>query len=81
MFTNEERKTILVVDDIRLFHLTIQRALASENYQLIFKTTGQDGLGVIMRRKIHLLILDLHLPDVSGLEVLRGIKEIDRKLE
>ena len=81
MFTNEEQKTILVIDDIRLFHLTIQRALASENYHLIFKTTGQDGLGVIMRRKIHLLILDLHLPDVSGLEVLRGIKEIDRKLE
>jgi len=81
LFTNKEQKTILVVDDIRLFHLTIQRALASENYHLIFKTTGQDGLDVIMRRKIHLLILDLHLPDVSGLEVLRGIKEIDRKLE
>lgn len=78
---NEEQKTILVVDDVRLFHLTIQQALASENYQLIFKVTGKEALGVIMRRKIDLLILDLHLPDMSGLEVLQGIKEIDRKLD
>jgi len=76
----QHKKTILIVDDVRLFHLTVQQALASEDYELIFKTTGKDALNIIMRKKIHLLILDLYLPDMNGLEVLKSIKKIDQKL-
>ncbi len=75
-----EKKLILIVDDVRLFHLTIQQALACEEYELVFKTTGKDALEFIMKRKIHLLILDLYLPDMNGLEVLRNIRRIDQRL-
>jgi len=76
----ESKKTILIVDDVKLFRLTIQQALASEDYELVFKTTGKEALNFIMKKKIHLLILDLYLPDISGLEVLKNIKKIDQRL-
>jgi len=76
----QQKKTILIVDDVRLFQLIMEQALTSEKYQLIFKKTGKAALDVIMRKKIDLLILDLHLPDMNGLEVLEGVKRIDQKL-
>lgn len=76
----QPKKTILIVDDVRLFRLIIQQALISQNYELIFEKTGKAALDVIMKKKIDLLILDLHLPDMNGLELLEDVKNIDKRL-
>ncbi len=36
--------------------------------------TGLDGLAAIRARRPHLILLDMHLPDISGLELLRHLK-------
>jgi len=79
--SEQQKKIILIVDDVRLFQLIMRQSFISENYELIFEKTGKAALDVIMKKKIDLLILDLHLPDMNGMEVLKDIRKIDRKLD
>ena len=37
--------------------------------------TGLDGLAAIRARRPHLILLDMHLPDIDGLELLRHLKD------
>ena len=42
--------------------------------QMEVSVTGLDGLAAVRARRPHLLLLDMHLPDISGLELLRHLK-------
>jgi len=57
------KKTILIIDDVKLFQLFLKYTLSPDNYELIFADTGKQGLDIIMEKDVDLLILDLELPD------------------
>ena len=67
---------ILLVDD----ELSIQRAMApllrSNGYEVTVAGTGRDALDLFSRERPDLVILDLGLPDISGIEVCRKIREL-----
>ncbi len=69
--------TILVVDDepevLRLF----KRILSTESAQVLAAQTGTQALGIARKTRLDLVILDVKLPDVSGTEVLRRLRQID----
>jgi len=68
--TNHTANVILVEDDpqIRRF---VSSALDNENFQVFCAETGKQGLIEISTRKPDVIILDLGLPDIDGLEVIR----------
>jgi len=68
--TNHIANIILVEDDqqIRRF---VTSALENENFQVFSAETGKQGLIEISTRKPDVVILDLGLPDIDGLEVIR----------
>lgn len=68
------KKLILVAEDVRLFQLFLKQSLESEDHELLFVETGRKALNAVMQRDVDLLILDLALPDINGLEVLRKIR-------
>jgi signal transduction histidine kinase len=72
--TPEERSVILVVDDNEpgLYHKS--RTLRSAGYTILQARTGHEALRQVLERKPRLVLLDVKLPDVSGLEVCRRIK-------
>jgi len=75
----KEKKSILVADDVKLFQLFIKQTLTSRDYELIFVEKGKQVLDTVMKKDIDLLILDVELPDMNGLEVLRNIRKLTKE--
>ena len=75
------KKTILIIDDVKLFQLFLKYTLSPDNYKLIFADTGKQGLDIIMEKDVDLLILDLELPDINGLKVLERVRALTRDME
>ncbi len=68
---------ILVVDDEKLVRWSLEQNLSSEGYKVFTADKGLDGLSLYKEESPDITLLDIHLPDVSGITVLEGIKEIN----
>jgi CheY-like chemotaxis protein len=64
---------VLAVDDNRMSRLKMARALQG-GYQVTQAEGGQEALALLRSEPFHLVLLDLEMPDVDGLEVLRQMK-------
>jgi two-component system, OmpR family, KDP operon response regulator KdpE len=65
----------LIIDDEVQIRRLLRVVLESENYQVHEAETGQQGLVEIASRRPAIILLDLGLPDVDGLEVLKRLRE------
>jgi len=73
-----EKKTILAVDDeIHILEL-LKYNLETNGYYVITVETGEEALELLMNEKIDAVLLDLMLPKMDGLEVLRRIRAIEK---
>jgi two-component system KDP operon response regulator KdpE len=66
---------ILVVEDEPQMQKFLRAALTSEGYRVIDATSGTEGLSLASAHNPELVLLDLGLPDVDGMEVTRGLRE------
>ena len=66
--------TIIVIEDEAQIRRFLRTTLTSEGYQVIEAETGKQGLIEAETRKPDLIILDLGLPDMDGVEVVRGLR-------
>ncbi len=71
---------ILVVDDEKALLLALKGLLAKEGYQVETATSGAEAIRRIERGAFHVVVTDLSLGDVSGLEVLARAREADPDL-
>lgn len=74
---------ILLVDDDRLF-ISYALDLIKTNImdtELMISFTGQAGLKILKRENIDVILLDIILPDINGLELLKKIRMIDSKVQ
>lgn len=71
---------ILIVDDEEHMCWALDRAMRQEGYQTVVAYRGQDGINMAREDSPSLMILDLRLPDIDGLEVLKEVKAINPKL-
>ncbi len=76
----ERMPRVLVVDDDPETRNLLQEFLTQKQYDVIEAATGGEGLRRIREDRPHLVLLDINLPDISGLEVLREAKAIDPAL-
>jgi len=67
---------ILVVDDERSLRGLLARILRGEGYQVLEARTGEDALAQLERRAVHLVITDLRMPGMDGMEVLRHVRRV-----
>ena len=66
---------ILVVDDDQLLGWALEKSLSGEHLSVRVVETGQDALLEIGKNSYHLILLDIHLPDINGLEMLGEIRK------
>src|SRR5436309_6005549 len=75
----ERRPTrILVVDDERSMRELLAIVLKREGYEVLLAENGRTALETLAREAIDLLITDIKMPDMSGVEVLRAAKQADQ---
>jgi DNA-binding NtrC family response regulator len=65
---------ILVIDDEEIVRVCCKRALMDEGYEVDVTASGKEGLELFDRRKYDLVVLDLKMPHMEGIEVLANIK-------
>ncbi|MCX5781134.1 MAG: response regulator [Elusimicrobia bacterium] len=68
-------KTVLVVDDENVIRDFFSRVLT--RYNVLTASSGEEALDVIKKDKPDLVLLDIKMPGIGGIETLRKIKEID----
>lgn len=69
-----EKKVILTVDDEMHILELLQYNLEAKGYQVLKAETGEEALELLQNYKIDAVLLDLMLPGIDGLEVLRWIR-------
>jgi len=69
------KATILVVDDERKIRDLVRSYLEAEGYSVLTAETGQGALELALRTHPDVIVLDLMLPDLSGEEVTRSLRE------
>jgi two-component system KDP operon response regulator KdpE len=68
-------ETVLVIDDEPQIHRFLRPALASQGYRVLAAQNGQEGLLQASSHRPDLVLLDLGLPDITGLTVLARLRE------
>jgi len=72
---SKREPVIVVVEDESPIRRFLRAALTSHGYQLIEAVDGQAGLALVAARQPDLVLLDLGLPDIDGLEVTQRLRE------
>jgi DNA-binding NtrC family response regulator len=71
---------ILVVDDEHLIRRSIEQNLKKQGYDVTTAENGEDSLKLVREEQPDLILLDIQMPGLSGLEVLEKVKEIDEEI-
>lgn len=70
------RPMILVVDDDDFQHKIVNKLLESENYRLVFAGGGVEALNILRKMQPDLILMDIMMPDLDGIETTRRLKTI-----
>jgi DNA-binding NtrC family response regulator len=67
--------TVLITDDNDLIRETLEKALVGEGYRVQLAKNGHECLEAVRQGDIDLILLDMRLPDMNGLDVLKSLRE------
>jgi len=74
-YTLPRRKRLLVVEDNAAEQLTVRELLGHDDIDLTMVSTGTEALTLAAEQGFDCMVLDLRLPDMSGFEVLEGLRD------
>jgi response regulator RpfG family c-di-GMP phosphodiesterase len=67
---------ILIVDDEKMIYSVIARRLAKEGYACVMANNGREALGHLYKDNFSLIISDIRMPEMNGLELMRNVKAV-----
>ncbi len=71
------KKKILVIEDSRVCMALIKAFFRNTGTLLLMAESGKEGWSILMDHKVDLVITDLRLPDMDGIDLVRRIKKLD----
>ncbi len=74
------RTKVLVIDDEKLVRWSLQQKLMREGYEVETAPTGEEGVTLVREDGFDLVLLDLRLPGMDGVQVLQEIKKMERDI-
>jgi two-component system, chemotaxis family, chemotaxis protein CheY len=70
-------KTVLIVDDSESIREVVSFTLENAGYNVIVAVDGQDAIKHFDGKTIDLLLTDLHMPNMNGIELIREVRKIE----
>lgn len=67
-------KTILIVDDARSMRGLLAMTLQNAGYEVVDACDGVDALSKVGAQKVHMVITDLNMPNMNGIELIKALK-------
>jgi CheY-like chemotaxis protein len=80
MATNREPYSILITDDDRRCQEALREIMEPEGFRTRLASTGEEALDIVQEESVHLLMLDVHLPRLTGLETLELLRQFNAML-
>jgi len=74
------RPKILIIEDEKLVRWSLQQKLMHEGYDVESCPTGEEGLNLVRDDGFDVVLLDIRLPGMDGVQVLRDIKALDKEV-
>jgi DNA-binding response OmpR family regulator len=71
---------VLVVDDEPDAVELLQEFLTTKGYEVVTASNGEEALRKVKEERPHLMLLDVRLPGMNGMEVLRRVREFDQEV-
>ena len=69
-------QNILIIDDERNIRRTLDMILSGEGYQVFTCASAKAGLDILQKERIHLVLLDIVMPEINGLDLLPKLLEV-----
>ena len=73
-------RTILVVDDEPNIAFSLKRSLETSTLQVLTAASGREAIEIVRKKSPDAILMDVRLPDISGLEAYDHIRQIDSRL-
>jgi len=70
-----EKITVLFVDDDETVLKSIERSLKDESYNRDYARSGEDALEILQREEVHVIVVDMVMPGMGGLKLLKIVKK------
>ncbi|WP_237981498.1 response regulator transcription factor [Bacillus thuringiensis] len=70
------KETILIVDDEKEIRKLIAIYLKNEGYEVLQAGDGEEGLEIVRKRDVHLIVLDIMMPKIDGIHMCMKVREI-----
>ena len=75
---NTNRKRILVVEDNQIGLILLNQLLKAHGYEILQTPEGREAIDLARNKQPDLILMDIRLPDISGLDVTRLLKQDDQ---
>ena len=72
--------SILIADDDRNSRDALRDIIQPEGFETIVASSGEEAIDIVRGVTIHLVLLDMHMPTLTGLETLKVVRQINARL-
>ena len=72
--------SILITDDDQQFREAVRGVLVPRGYRTLLAGSGSEALDIVQREDVHVVLLDMHMPCLTGLETMRLVKQRKSRL-
>ncbi len=78
---NIGQQTVLIVDDQESIRLALSRMLSKEGYEVLLADEGEKALDILREKKVNVMLSDLKMPKMDGLQLLKASKLVKPEVE
>lgn len=72
--------SLLITDDDRAFRETLRDVFQPRGFRTVLAADGAEALRIVQRDEIHLVLIDMHMPRLTGIEAIARIKQYKARL-
>src|SRR5262245_49310132 len=80
MMTKESHYSILITDDDRGQRETLREIMEAEGYRTVLAESGEEAIELVQGCDVHLALLDMHMPTLTGLETIEVVRQFNAVL-